>query len=327
MPDTLPDILPLKPHLREVVWGGRRLGERFGKDLPADAPIGESLEVCALTGQECVVRSGPLAGRGLRDLLAQFGPSLTGPAVAARYGADFPLLIKLIDAHDDLSIQVHPDDAYARREGLGSFGKTEAWYVLHADGAPLALGLREGTDREGLRAALAAGRVRDAVLYQDVMAHDVVLLRAGTVHALGRGVIVYEVQQSSDLTFRLYDYGRLGLDGRPRPLHVDRGLDVIAFGAPAPRPQPAPSPGPRGEVLVDVDEFTLTLYGGEPRLLAAGDRFAAVTVIGGAARLGDWDLTAGQSALIPAGRGVRVAPTAAALRYLVAAPGLAAPGC
>lgn len=319
MPRSLPDILPLQPHLRRTVWGGRRLGERFGKDLPPDVPVGESFEVSALPGAESVVRSGPLAGRGLAGLAEEFGESLVGAPVRARYGDQFPLLIKLVDAADDLSIQVHPDDGYARREGLGALGKTEAWYVLDSGGARIVLGLQEGVDRPGLERALAAGRVEEAVRYRPVEDADVVLLPAGTVHALCGGVMVYEVQQASDLTFRLYDYGRPGLDGRPRELHLERAMEVIDFEAPAPEPRPAPPPGPDGEVLVEADSFRLTLFGGGPRLLGS-EVFAAVTVVAGAARLGDVSLAAGDSALVPANRRVAVRPQDPSLQYLVAEP-------
>ena len=298
-----------------MVWGGHRLGERFGKDLPPDTPVGESFEVSALPGAESVVGSGPLAGRGLGDLTEEFGDALVGARVRERHG--FPLLIKLIDAADDLSVQVHPGDGYARREGLGPRGKTEAWYVLAPGG--IALGLREGVDRGGLEKALDDGRPEEAVRYCHVQAADVVLLPAGTVHALGRGTMVYEVQQASDLTFRLYDYGRPGLDGRPRELHREQAMEVIDFEAPAPEPRPAPAPGPEGEVLVDSRAFRLTLFGEGDRLLGS-EVFAAVTVVAGEARLGDVPLAAGDSALVPAGRRVPLRPSGPSLRCLVAEP-------
>ena len=317
MPGSLPDILPLEPYLLPTVWGGRRLGERFGKDLPPGAPVGESLEVSALPGAESVVRSGPLAGRGLAGLAEEFGEALVGAPVRARYGDEFPLLIKLIDAAEDLSIQVHPDDGYARREGLGAFGKTEAWYVL--DSGRIVLGLRAGVDRRRLEQALAAGRAEEAVSYRRVEAADVVVLPAGTVHALGRGTMVYEVQQASDLTFRLYDYGRPGLDGQPRELHLEQAMEVIDFEAQTPEPRPATPPGPCGEVLVEAGAFRLTLFGDGPRLLGS-EVFAAVTVVAGAARLGGVELAAGDSALVPAARQVDLRPAGPSLRYLVAEP-------
>ena len=186
-------------------------------------------------------------------------------------------------------------------------------------GARIVLGLQEGVDRPGLERALAAGRAEEAVRYRPVEAADVVLLPAGTVHALCAGVMVYEVQQASDLTFRLHDYGRPGLDGRPRELHLERAMEVIDFEAPAPEPRPAPPPGPDGEVLVEADAFRLTLFGGGPRLLGS-EVFAAVTVVAGAARLGDVSLAAGDSALVPAERQVAVRPEDPSLQYLVAEP-------
>ena len=320
LPEALPEILPLQPYLREIIWGGRRL-QRFGKQLPPDIPIGESFEVSALPEQDSVVRCGELAGLGLRDVLSHYGEKLVGSAVVARYQDDFPLLIKLIDAQDDLSLQVHPDDAYARSEGLGTFGKTEAWFVLHSDGARLALGLPQGTDAARLQEALTDGRAEDAVLYQDVEVNDVVFLKAGTVHALCRGVMVYEVQQSSNLTFRLYDYGRLGLDGSPRQLHIDRGLAVTDFDAPIPQPTAAPEPGPDGAMLVEADEFTLSLHGAGSNQLTTADAFAAVTVISGSGEFADITLNLGETALIPAQRTLSVVPTSSELSYLVARPG------
>ena len=233
---------------------------------------------------------------------------------------------KLIDAQDDLSIQVHPDDEYARAHSLGRFGKTEAWFVLHSDGARLALGLQPGIDADGLRRALTEGKAEEAILYQDVAEGDTVFLRAGTVHALCRGVMVYEVQQSSDITFRLYDYGRTGLDGHPRELHIDHGLAVSDVTSPAPHPQPSPVPGADGTGLIDVDEFSLRLHGEQTGQLATDAAFAAITVIDGAGRFGAHELTCGQSALIPAQRQVAVA-AAPGLRFLEARPGGATPAC
>jgi mannose-6-phosphate isomerase len=326
MNPPLPDVLPLQPYLLEIVWGGRRL-QTFGKELPAHVPIGESFEVSALPEQDSVVSSGDLSGLGLREVLSRYGQELVGAAVTAHYGDDFPLLIKLIDAQQDLSIQVHPDDAYARAEDLGRFGKTEAWYVLHSDGAELALGLRQGTDAAELRQALIEGRAKDAVLYQEVAPDDVVFLKAGTVHALCRGVMVYEVQQSSDLTFRLYDYGRPGLDGQPRELHLERGLAVTDFTAAVPHPQAAPEPGPEGALLVDAEEFTLTLCGAESDSLSTAQAFAAVTVIAGAGKFAGVELDMAQTALIPAGRDIHITAAGADLRYLVAAPGVGRQAC
>ncbi|MFH1464002.1 MAG: type I phosphomannose isomerase catalytic subunit, partial [Pseudomonadota bacterium] len=209
MAAALPDVLPLKPYLREMVWGGRRLAELYGKPLPPGRPIGESFEVSALPERDSTVASGPLEGRALGCLVAEYGEALVGRTTVERYGPDFPLLIKLIDAAQDLSVQVHPDDAYVRARKLGSFGKMEAWYVVHSDGGRVALGLKDGVDRAELAQAIRAGAVEGVVQFHAVAPGDVVSLPPGTVHALCRGVMVYEVQQSSDLTFRLYDYGRL----------------------------------------------------------------------------------------------------------------------
>lgn len=320
MSHPLPDILPLTPFLRETVWGGRRL-ERYGKKLPPEGPIGESFEISTLPGQSSVVAAGPLAGASLADLVEAHGADLVGTAVCARYGTDFPLLIKLIDAQDDLSIQVHPDDDYARAHELGRFGKTEAWVVLHSEGARLALGLQPGTDKASLQAALTDGRAQDAILYQDVADEDVVFLRAGTVHALCRGVMVYEVQQSSEITFRLYDYGRKGLDGAPRELHIDHGLAVTDFASAAPRPQAAAAPQPEGTSLIDVDEFSLRWHGAQTDQIRTGNAFAAITVVAGSARFGAFDLACGQSALIPAQRAVAVQRVDDDVRFLEARPG------
>ena len=162
---------------------------------------------------------------------------LLGQRVIQRYGTEFPLLIKLLDARDDLSIQVHPDDTYTRAENLGTYGKTEAWYVLKSDHGRVACGLKDGMDKHSFESSIRENRVQDTVQFFDVQEGDVIFVPPGTVHALCQNVMIYEVQQASDLTFRIYDYNRPGTDGKPRELHIDRALDVIAFDAPAPEPQ------------------------------------------------------------------------------------------
>ncbi len=323
----LPDLIPMQPYYRECAWGGQRLRALFGKDLPTGVDVGESFEFSALPGQESTVAGGPLSGRGLADLAAEFGPDLVGAAVWRRFEGGFPLLIKLIDACDDLSVQVHPDDAYARARGLGSQGKMEAWLVLDSEDGAAVFGLRDGTDRALLEQSLAAGRIEEVVCRHDLDAGDLLFVPPGVVHALCRGTVIYEVQQSSDLTFRLYDYGRPGLDGRPRELHIDAALDVIHFDA---LPGPAPwsrgrEAGPDGALLVDCDYFRLHLHrlGKGAREHGSMESFQALTVIRGAASVrgaaGAATLRAGDSLLVPAGRGYAVEGNAD-LEYLVATP-------
>lgn len=324
----LPDILPLKPYFREMIWGGRGLRERYNKPLPSGRAIGESWEVSAYPDMESTVAAGPLSGWTLGRLVQAYGGELLGGGVLDRYNSRFPLLIKLLDARQDLSIQVHPDDRYARLHGLGHFGKMEAWYVLHSDGGRIACGLKEGIDRAAFRAAIEQNRVEDAVEFFHARSGDVLFLPPGTVHALCRGVMVYEVQQSSDLTFRIYDYNRPGPDGKLRELHIDRALDVIAFGGPAHRPAPWHSlPGAASEraLLVESEHFSLERFAPaqERRDHPPYPSFAALTLLEGKAELagqsGPHPAQRGDTVLIPAGRAFTISRrNEAPLEYLIA---------
>lgn len=319
----LPSLLPMRPYLREMVWGGRRLGEHYHKDLPAGKAIGEALEVSALPGMESAVAEGPLAGWSLSRVLGEFGAQLVGEPAWERYGGDFPLLIKLLDPGDDLSIQVHPDDAYARAQGLGRWGKMEAWYVLRSDAGRVAHGLKPGVGPETLAAALAAGRAEEVIHFHTAHPGQVIFSPPGTVHALCRGALVYEVQQPSDLTFRLYDYHRPGLDGKPRQLHLAQGLAVTDFS----RPSPPPFDWQQGAggLLVESEHFTLRRCGPCRAAMVhpASPVFAALTLISGVARVraaGDeCALRAGQTVLVPAARQAEVLPSPEC-EYLLAAP-------
>ena len=323
----LPDILPMRPFYREQVWGGRDLEAHFGKDLPSGKLIGESWEISAYHEMESIVASGPMTGRGLADLHKEHRADLVGDHVYERYGEDFPLLIKLIDARQDLSVQVHPDDGYVARHGLGAYGKDEAWYVLRSDGGRVACGLVEGIDRPAFESAVRENRTGDAIRLFTAQAGDVVHVPPGRVHALCTGVMIYEVQQSSDLTFRIWDYDRPGQDGSPRDLNVDRALDVIDFEGDAAEPThwgSLPGATESWTVLVDTDHYRLERFvSGRPPSEHTYTSFAAITILSGNARLsGPHDshtLEAGQSALIPAGLPVSIAASdAPPTEYLIA---------
>ncbi len=237
---------------KDYIWGGRNLETRLGRELPP-GDVAESWEIAAHANGQSTVANGPLAGCTLADLQQRWGERLLGSS--ADYES-FPLLIKLLDANRWLSVQVHPDDAYARKHA-GELGKTELWIILHAEpGAEIIYGLKAGVDRQSLALAAEAGAV-DSVLHRlPVHTGDAVYVPAGTVHALGPGAIVAEIQQNSDTTYRLYDWGRAGADGQSRPLHVDQALDVIDWRMVEPDVAPPPKlPAPQGwtrEALADL---------------------------------------------------------------------------
>lgn len=249
-----------------------------------------------------LIANGEFAGHALGNLLDRLGADLIGDASDPRDG--FPLLLKFLDANQWLSVQVHPDDAIAAELEGEPRGKTEAWIVLAADpGAKLALGVLPGLTREGLAEVIRANHVEEVLRFVEVRAGDVIYLAAGVVHALGPGVLVYEIQQSSDQTYRLYDWGRMGLDGKPRPLHVGKGLMATKSDQ---RPQPTRLPEEDGLVLSGPYFNTdIVRLKGETRALnTGGRRFHVLTVISGALRISangtDVDAGLGQSVLIPA---------------------------
>ena len=229
--------LVFHPAYQPLVWGGRRM-EAWGRVLPA-GPIGEAWELADHPRGMSIVAEGPLAGISLRELVERAGRELVGQDFQ---GSEFPLMIKLIDASLRLSVQVHPDDALARALGVGQHGKTECWVFL-ADGGEICQGTRPGIGRLEFERALAEHHVATTLNRFEARRGDVFFLPARTVHALGEGCLLYEVQQTSDITFRVYDWDRLGLDGRPRPLHVTESLATIDFSRTGPRPAHGPSHG------------------------------------------------------------------------------------
>jgi mannose-6-phosphate isomerase len=293
--------LLLSPALHTRVWGGRKLETALHKDLPTSDPYGESWEM----HDTSTVANGEYAGRTLGDLLAEFGAALIGDVSDPAEG--FPLLLKFLDANQWLSVQVHPDDAIAAELEGEPRGKTEAWIVLGADpGAKLALGVADGITADGLGEAIQNGTVETAMRYVEVVPGDAVYLSAGTVHALGPGVLIYEIQQSSDQTYRLYDWGRMGLDGKPRPLHIEKSIRAAKTDL---RPTVTRMPDGDGQVFGGpyFETHIHRLQGGASTLDTGGTRFHVLSIIRGAVTISAGgetvDAGVGQSVLIPAAAG------------------------
>ena len=211
-------MAPYFRHGEETPWGGSMLRDAFMKDTPDDR-TGESLEVSALSGRESVVRNGAHAGKTFNKMIELWGEELTGA-----YEGEFPLLLKLLDAQQMLSVQVHPGDEYGMKHH-NKLGKSEAWVILNCEpGAKIAYGL--DTNGEDLGKIVAEGRLESALHWEVVRPGDVFYIPYGMVHALGNGIQIYEIQQSSDVTYRFWDWGRVGKDGQPRELHTERAVEV-----------------------------------------------------------------------------------------------------
>jgi len=240
MPERFLYPMTFTPVLKDYLWGGRNL-ERLGRQLPPAGVVAESWEIAGHADGTSVVDNGPYAGWPLTRVHAALGLDLIGRNNAwAEVRGKFPLLVKLIDAHIPLSVQVHPGDAYALAHEGNELGKTEMWVVLHAaPGAELILGLKAGTTPEAFRQGIAESRLEPYLHRVPVQAGDHVCVPAGTLHAIMGGLIIAEIQQNSNTTYRVYDWGRVGADGQPRPLHVDQALDVIDFQLVEPRLRPA----------------------------------------------------------------------------------------
>jgi mannose-6-phosphate isomerase len=301
------DWYPLQfvPVYKDYLWGGRRLAERYGRDVPPGA-VAESWEISAHPDGMSTVAHGPWAGRSLAALAATHGPGLLG----ARAGGDrFPLLVKLIDAADRLSVQVHPDDAAAAR--CGGEPKTELWYLLDAaPGAGVFAGLVPGTTPARLRAAVEAGACVELLRRHPVAPGDAVFIPGGRVHAIDRGCLILEVQQSSNTTYRIYDWGRRDARGRARELHLDEAVRVTRWddtASPLVAPAPLPdAPGARRWLIHEAPYFRMERWvlTAPCRVAADPSSFQALFLADGRTRL-DWgrgaiDLRAGESCLIPA---------------------------
>jgi mannose-6-phosphate isomerase len=299
--------LRFRPLFRRYIWGGRRLGTLLGKPIgPAD-DYAESWEICDHGPDQSVVQWGRLAGVTLGQLVRERGEELLGRHPPQER---FPLLLKFLDAHGTLSVQVHPDDARASRLDPPDLGKTESWVVLAADqGGTIYAGLKPGVGREALAEAIRQRTCQQLLHQFQPEVGDCVFLPAGTVHALGEGLLVAEIQQASDTTYRLFDWNRLGPEGKPRPLHVEQGLEAVDYARGPVRPQrPQETGRPGVSRLVECDKFVLDRWLFDASQAAGGDRRChIIAVLQGSLRVErdptDSAIPPGGTVLLPAALG------------------------
>jgi len=321
--------LTFQPLLKPRLWGGRALSELYGKSLPPDLPIGESWEISDRPGDVSRITNGPLAGRDLRWLLEHHAREILGAATTP--GGRFPLLVKILDAREVLSVQVHPPPRVASQ--LGGEPKTELWYVTRAaPGAVLFAGLKAGVTRAEFERELRAGGVAACLHPVPVRAGDAMFLPSGRIHALGAGVVIFEIQQNSDTTYRVFDWDRQSPDGRPRELHLAQALACIDFDDFEPGLVTAEwqDNGPRqSRCLADHPLFRVTEYRTTETMRESwsSDRVAILGVVSGMVRLEhpgsgeNLELGPGRFALVPAAAQPVVIAADAGTTYLTACPG------
>lgn len=301
--------LILEPAFKDYIWGGTRLRDDFGKkcDLPK---IAESWELSCHKDGMSVIANGEFKGLTLSEFIQKEGKGVLGSSCGKF--EDFPILIKLIDAKDNLSVQVHPDNEYAQRVE-GEYGKTEMWYIVDCDdGAELLYGFKKEISKEEFKERIENNTLLEVTNSVPVKKGDVFFIRSGTLHAIGKGILIAEIQQNSNTTYRIYDYGRLGSDGKPRQLHIDKALDVtnLCPAKPYPVSEPVQKDGYTEKLLSSCEYFTvysMDIDGGTS-LSAGSSSFVHILVLDGEAVLSadnadDIKLVKGSSVFIPAGFG------------------------
>lgn len=309
--------LKFRPILKSMVWGGEKIAPF--KSISTDQHnIGESWELSGVKGNESVVANGEYAGKTISEMIREFKGSLIGKSNWEKTGEEFPLLIKFIDAKQDLSIQVHPDDELAARRHNGSKGKTEMWYVVDTDpGAHLMAGLKKAITPDEYVERVNNNTITDVLEDFSLQPGDVFFLPAGRIHSIGSGSFIAEIQQTSDITYRIYDFGRLGLDGKPRELHTELAKDAIDYKVYPDYKTHYTKSKDKENVLVDCKYFTTSLYELDKEYtldLKALDSFLIMICIGGEGTVTDSEgntetLRKGETILIPAStESVKVVP-------------------
>ncbi len=291
------DPIYFKPIYQERVWGGRHLESELGRALPDGGPIGESWEVVDRPEAMSVVVGGEHEGRSLREIIASSPTAIMGEGYDP--GRPFPILVKWLDCADRLSLQVHPPEGVAGE--LGGEPKTENWYIASCkDDATLIVGLKRGVTRQEFERRLGEGTLEECVHRFPVAAGESILVESGRLHAIDAGNLILEIQQNSDTTFRVYDWGRVGLDGTPRQLHVEESLKCIDWEDFEPTTQ---KPASGRAILADCPEFRLTKHrlssDSKPLALEAGEA-RLVSVVDGEARIGKAVVPKGATVLLPA---------------------------
>lgn len=319
-------LYPLKftPIYKDKIWGGNKIKTVLNKDFGDLPNCGESWELSGVEGNTSVVSNGYLAGNSIEELIEVYMGDLVGDQVFEDFGIEFPLLIKFIDANDDLSIQVHPDDELSK-ERHNAFGKTEMWYVLQADqGSKLQSGFSQQVDQEEYLEKLENNELTDILNFEEVSVGDVFFIPAGRVHAIGKGILLAEIQQTSDVTYRIYDYDRRDSKGNPRELHTDLALGAIDFTLfPEYKSKYTPKANESVELAkcnyftTNVLELNKTVEKDYNQL----DSFVIFICLEGSLQIetesGSESLQKGETILIPASiESVRLNPTSAAVKLL-----------
>jgi mannose-6-phosphate isomerase len=302
------DIYPLKfrPILKERLWGGTKLKEVLGKPIESDI-TGESWELSCVKGDISEVANGPLEGTSLEDLIGQQPEAVLGKSVVERFGNEFPILIKFIDAKQDLSIQLHPNDKLAK-ERHNSFGKTEMWYIMDADpGAKLIVGFNKDVEKTEYIESLEQGTLLDLMNYEEVVEGDTFFINTGKIHAIGAGVLLAEIQQTSDVTYRVFDFNRKDKDGNLRELHTGLAVDAIDYEMKDDFKVGYPNVKDTVNDMVDSPYFKtnfLELTKNMKQDLSQRDSFTIYMCVGGRATItNDWgsaSIQKGETTLLPA---------------------------
>lgn len=288
--------------MKQTIWGGRRLGEHLKKPIGAESNYAESWEVVDHGADQSIIENGVLAGKTLRYVIQEHAAWLCGKEADLQ---SFPLLLKYLDCNRVLSVQVHPSDSYAMKMAKPDLGKTEAWYIVASKPESLIYaGLKAGVDQNRLQQAIASGTTEDVLHSFHPSTGDIVFIPAGTVHALGAGLLVAEIQQSSDTTFRLFDWNRTDASGNPRPLHIAQGVEVTDFSS-GPVTALTSDPDAAGwQTIVSCEKFVMRLLENGESEVGGDAKFHILTIPRGTAtlRVGKeiTSLSTGTTVLLPA---------------------------
>lgn len=302
------NLKPFKfePYLKSVLWGGEKIAKYKGI-VTDQHNIGESWEISGVDGHESVVAEGDDKGLNLRQIIEKYKGDLVGNAVYAKYGDTFPLLVKIIDAKGDLSVQVHPDDTLAKARH-NSYGKTEMWYIIDAEeGAPIYAGLSKQITPEEYEKLVAENAIMDVIARHDSHAGDLFFLPAGRIHAIGAGNLLAEIQQTSDITYRVYDFDRRDANGNPRELHTEQAKDAIDYTVYPEYKSEYDRNGKSATPLVKCQYFDVKreIIDGVSTIDASSDSFMIIMCLDGEATITDnlggvTHVKKGESILVPA---------------------------